>query len=79
MCCNRWRSGFKGVQNVNCGRVLVIRPLILLLEELDCWDVKEEVDLSFSAGGGGSYFLDIVGCICGCVIVVLLVNKLEGF
>ena len=41
--------------------------------------MKEEVDLSFSAGGGGSYFLDIVGCICGCVIVVLLVNKVEGF
>ena len=30
------RSGVEGDLNVNCGLVLVIRPLILLLENLDC-------------------------------------------
>ena len=29
-------SRVEGDLNVNCGRVLVIRPLILILEELDC-------------------------------------------
>ena len=30
------RSRNEGDRNVNCGRVLVIRPLILLSEQLDC-------------------------------------------
>ena len=40
--------------NVNRGRVLVIRPLILLFEELGRWEVEKDVYVSDSGGGGGS-------------------------
>ena len=40
--------------------------------------MEEELDILYSGGGGRSKFPDVVGCICGCVIVVLLVDKIEG-
>ena len=39
--------------------------------------MEEEVYVSDSSGGGGSKFLDIGGCIDGCVILVLRVDKVE--
>ena len=56
------RSRVEGDLNENRGRVLVIRPLILLSEELDCFDLEEELDVSYSGGGGGLLFLDVVCC-----------------
>ena len=39
--------------------------------------MEEGVDVSYSSGGGGSKFRDVVGCICGYVRVILLVDKIE--
>ena len=47
------RSG-KWDWNVNIGRALVIRPLMLVCGALGCWDMEEEVLVSYSGGGGGS-------------------------
>ena len=47
-------SGVEGDRNVNRERVLLIRPLLLLLEELACGDVREEDYVSDSGRGGGS-------------------------
>ena len=43
-------SGVKGDRNLYRGRVLFVRSLILLLEELGCCDVEEEVYVSDSGG-----------------------------
>ena len=39
--------------------------------------MEEEVYASDSGEGGGSYFLDFGGCIGGCGIWVLVVDKVE--
>ena len=48
------RSGFEGDLNVNCGRLIFIRPLILLLEKPDCCDVEERKMYHIQVVGGGS-------------------------